>query len=529
MTEQDKKDAGGGLLRSTAVVGAMTLLSRILGFVRDVVFARLFGADAAMDAFLVAFKIPNFLRRLFAEGAFSQAFVPVFSERRGQRDAGEVKALADAVAGSFGLVLLAITALGVLAAPLLILLFAPGFAGDPQQYRQAVDMLRITFPYLMLISLTAFAGGILQSYGRFAVPAFTPVLLNLSFLGCALWLAPHFAVPVTALAWAVLLAGIGQLLFQIPFLWRLGMLPRPRWGWREPGVRRILRLMLPTLFGSSVAQINLLFDTLIASFLAAGSVSWLYYSDRLMEFPLGTLAIAMATVILPSLSRRHAASDPERFRLTLDWALRLAVLFGLPAAIGLALLAGPILITLFHSAAFGDHDVAMATASLVAYALGLPAHILIKVLLPGYYARQDTDTPVRIGVIAMVSNMVVNVLLVMALVQLGFSAPHAGLALATSLSACLNAVLLYRGLRRAGVYAPGPGWGVFLSQVTLASAALAALLLWGAGPAEMWVTQATAARAVALSVLIAGGAGVYFSALWLAGFRPASLRALRMA
>ena len=524
MTEQEKKDAGGGgLLRSTAVVGAMTLLSRILGFVRDVVFARFFGADAAMDAFLVAFKIPNFLRRLFAEGAFAQAFVPVFSGYRSQRDAADVRRLADAVAGSFGLVLAAVTSLGVLAAPVLILLFAPGFADDPRQYHLAVDMLRITFPYLMLISLTAFAGGILHAYGRFAVPAFTPVLLNLSFLGCAFWLAPRLTVPVTALAWAVLLAGVAQLVFQVPFLWRLGMLPRPRWGWRDSGVRRILRLMLPTLFGSSVAQINLLFDTLIASFLAAGSVSWLYYSDRLMEFPLGTLAIAMATVILPNLSRRHAESDPERFRLTLDWALRLAVLFGVPAALGLALLAGPILVTLFHSAAFGTHDVTMATASLMAYAVGLIGHILIKVLLPGYYARQDTATPVRIGVVAMIANMLANMVLVVSMVYLGFGAPHAGLAFATSLSAFLNAVLLYRGLTRAGVYRAGPGWRRFAGQVALASLAMSVLLLWGGGDVQGWLTDNPADRAAALGALVMGGAVVYFSALWLVGFRPASL------
>ncbi|HHC71821.1 MAG TPA: murein biosynthesis integral membrane protein MurJ, partial [Thiotrichales bacterium] len=328
-----------GLLRSTAVVSAMTLVSRVLGFVRDMVFARFFGAGEAMDAFFVAFKIPNFMRRLFAEGAFSQAFVPVLSEYRQQRGQEAVKALVDRVAGVLGGVLAMITVVGVVAAPLLILLFAPGFLRESaDKFDLAADLLRFTFPYLFFISLTAFAGGILNSYGRFGVPAFTPVLLNLVLIGFALWVAPLFETPVVALALGVLVAGATQLAFQLPFLLRLGLLPRPRWDRAHEGVRKILRLMMPALFGSSVAQINLLLDTLIASFLVSGSVSWLYYSDRLMEFPLGVFGIALSTVILPSLSRRHADGSGEAFSATLDWALRWALLIAVPATVGLAVL-----------------------------------------------------------------------------------------------------------------------------------------------------------------------------------------------
>ena len=505
-----------GLLKSSAVVSAMTLISRVLGFVRDMVIAVAFGASGATDAFFVAFKIPNFLRRLFAEGAFATAFVPVLSEYRETRSREEVKDLVDHVAGTLMGVLLLITTVGVLAAPWLVLGLATGFAGDEDKVTLAGDMLRITFPYLLFIALTALAGGVLNSYGRFAVPAFTPVLLNLCLIGAALWLAPELENPIVGLAWGVFLAGAAQLSFQLPFLWRLGLLPRPRWGWRHSGVRKIIALMLPTLFGSSVAQINLLFDVWLASFLVEGSISWLYYSDRLMEFPLGVLAIAIATVILPQLSRDHAGRTGA-FSRVMDWALRLMWLVGLPAALGLFLLAGPLLSTLFQHGEFTPGAVEMSALSLMAYALGLPAFMAIKVLAPGYFARRDTKTPVRIGLYAMGANMVLNLILVWPL-------DHVGLALATTLSAYLNAALLYRGLRRSGVYVPGRDWRAVMLRMTAALAAMGVLLYWGTPALEWWVEEGAWSRLWTLSAWIAAGAGVYSLSLALTGLRPRHLR-----
>ena len=402
----------------------MTMLSRVLGLVRDMVIARYFGAGAGADAFFVAFKIPNFLRRLFAEGAFAQAFVPVLSSYRQQESITEVRRLVNAVAGVLGLVLLGVTAVAMLGAPLLTAVFAPGFLDDDLKFGLASDMLRITFPYLLLVSLTAFAGSILNSYDRFAVPAFTPVLLNLAMISAAIFLSPLMEMPVIALAWGVFIAGALQLFFQLPFLMQLGLMPRPKVDYRHEGVSRIMKLMVPALFGVSVSQINLLLDTVLASFLQTGSVSWLYYSDRLSELPLGVFGIAIATVILPSLSRKHAAESAGQFAATLDWAVRAVLLIGLPAALALALLAEPLIATLFHYGEVTDRDVTMAAQSLRAYSAGLLAFMLIKVLAPGYFARQDTKTPVKIGIIAMVANMAFNLALI-------FPLAHAGLALAT--------------------------------------------------------------------------------------------------
>jgi putative peptidoglycan lipid II flippase len=510
------------LLKSTASVGAFTFLSRVLGFVRDMMIARLFGAGAGTDAFFVAFKIPNFLRRLFAEGAFSQAFVPVLSEYKTQREHEELRRLADHVAGTLGVVLFLVTLVGVVTAPVLVMIFAPGFIGDPGKYGLTVDLLRITFPYLLFVSLTALAAGILNTFGRFGVPAVTPVFLNLSMIGAALWLAPRMAEPVTALAWGVFIAGVAQLLFQIPFLARVRVLPRPRWGWRHEGVQRVLRLMLPAIFGSSVAQINLLFDTLLASFLVTGSVSWLYYSDRLMEFPLGVFGIALATVLLPSLSRQHAEASREGFSNTLDWGLRWVMVIGVPAGVGLLVLAGPMLTTLFQYREFTTHDVEMARLSLMAYSVGLLPFILIKVLAPGFFSRQDTRTPVRIGVIAMLTNMVLNVILI-------FPLAHAGLALATSLAAFLNAALLYRALRREQVYVPGAGWSALLLRVGAASAVMGGLLWYGSGELSAWYAWGAAERSARLLLWIALGGVAYLAVVWLLGLRPRHLGVHRAA
>lgn len=516
------------LFKSTLTVGSMTMLSRVLGLLRDIVLARLFGAGAGADAFFVAFRIPNFLRRLFAEGAFAQAFVPVLSEYKTQRDHVEVRRLLDHVSGALGLVLFVITLIGVLAAPLLIMAFAPGYLDDRPKYDLTVAMVRITFPYIFFISLTALAGGVLNSYGRFAVPAFTPVFLNLSLITAALWLAPQLDEPVMALAWGVFAAGVAQLLFQLPFLVRLGLLPRPRLSLRRKdrheGVQRIGKLMLPAIFGSSVVQINLLFDTLIASFLVTGSVSWLYYSDRLVEFPLGVFGIALATVILPALSRQHASASVEDYARTLDWALRLVLLIGLPSALGLLMLAEPLLTTIFYYGEFGRHDVSMAAASLMAYALGLMGFIMIKVLATGYYARQDTRTPVRVGIIAMLVNMALNVAIVVPWLWLDQPAPHAGLALATSLSAFLNAGLLYRGLFRQGIIRPQPGWGGFVVRLLLACLAMALLLIWGRGDIVDWQQGSVLWRITQTVLWVGGGGLVYFSMLWLLGMRPDQFR-----
>ncbi|MDQ7016189.1 MAG: murein biosynthesis integral membrane protein MurJ [Gammaproteobacteria bacterium] len=511
-------------MRSGLIVSMMTLLSRILGFARDVVFAHFFGAGGSTDAFFVAFKIPNFLRRLFAEGAFSQAFVPVFTEYKEQRTPEELKQLADHVAGTLATLLLVISVIGVLSAPLLILLFAPGFSDDPSRSALASEMLAITFPYIFFISLTALAGGILNSFNRFAVPAITPILLNFCLIGTTIWLSPHFEQPVVALAWGVFFAGLTQLLFQLPFLARLGLLPRPRWGWHDSGVQRILKLMLPAIFGSSVAQINLLLDTVIASFLVAGSISWLYYADRLVEFPLGIFGIAIATVILPNLSAKHAQNSNQGFSEMLDWALRLVIVIAVPATLGLLLLAGPILASLFQYGAFELHDTEMARYSLIAYSLGLPGFILIKVLAPGFYARQDTKTPVKIGIIALITNMIFNLVLVIPMVYWDFIAPHMGLALATGLSAWLQAWMLYRRLRQQKVYRPSVQWWKLLLQVTAAGLAMALSLLFFTPDLVQWGAFSVWQRIGNLLLLIGGGALVYLLTLGLLGMRPAMLK-----
>ena len=504
------------LFKSTLVTGGMTLLSRISGLARDMVFAGLIGAGAgvAADAFYVAFRIPNFLRRIFGEGAFSQAFVPVFTEYKTRNTQEEVREFLDRMAGIFSLVLFVVTLAGVLAAPFIVYALAPGFSGE--KYDLTVAMLRITFPYILFISLVGMAAGILNTYGRFAAAAFTPVLLNLSMIGAALWLAPRMHNPVMALAWGVFIAGVAQLLFQLPFLARLGLLPRPRLKRGHDGVARVFKLMLPAIFGVSVAQINTLINTILASFLVTGSVSWLYYSDRLMEFPLAVFGIALATVILPSLSHQHTNGDKREFSRLLDWALRWVILIGVPATVALVLLAGPLLTTFFHYGAFGEQDVRMSAQALIAFSAGLLGFILVKVLAPGFYARQDTKTPVRIGVIAMGVNIVLSVALV-------FVLQHTGLALAISIAAFVNAALLYRVLRRTGVYAPEAGWGLYFMRIVLATAAMGAILAWGVGDLDMWLKASASSRALHLATLVVGGGLVYLAALFLFGVRPREL------
>lgn len=501
------------LAKSIAAVGSNTFLSRIMGFVRDLVVARVFGADAGTDAFFVAFKIPNFMRRLFAEGAFSMAFVPVLNEYKTYHSFPELKRFVDDVSGTLGAILLGVTMLGVLGAPLLILIFAPGFVGEADKQQLATEMLRLTFPYLMLISLTALAGGILNTYDRFGIPAFTPVLLNLSLIACALLLAPEMEQPIVALAWGVFIAGVAQLVFQVPFLWQIGLLPHPRVNFRDEGVRRIMKLMVPALFGVSVTQIGLLLNTLLASFLVTGSISWLYYGDRLMEFPLGILGVALGTVILPKLSRKHAEQSPQEFSRTLDWALRWVLLLGMPSAVGLLVLAGPMMAALFHSGEFTGEDVQMAARALMAYALGLIAFMGIKVLAPGFYARQDMKTPVKIAVVAVSANVLFSLILM-------FPLGHTGLALATTISAIVNAGLLLRGLLRQGVYRPPTGWYALLGRSLGACLVMGLVVWWGCGKTAEWLDMGTWERILRLFGWILSGGAAYTLALLTFGIRP---------
>ena len=511
------------LLRSSATVGAATMLSRVLGLVRDVVLANVIGANGNADAFFVAFKIPNFLRRLFAEGAFAQAFVPVLADTREKGGLKAVRELVDRVAGVLGGTLLVLTLLTIFASPVVATIFAPGFLRDPAKLALTGDLIKITFPYLLLISLTGFAGAILNTYRRFAVPALTPVLLNLSLIAAALWLTPAFEEPAFALALGVLIAGFAQLLFQVPALAGIDLVPRPRWAPEHDGVKRILVLMVPALFGVSVSQINLLLDTVLASLLPTGSVSWLYYSDRLTELPLGVFAIAIATVILPTLSGQRARADDPAFSDTLSWAIRSVLLIAIPATVALAFLAEPLLVTLFQYGAFGAQDRVMAAVSLQAYSLGLGAFMLVKVLAPGFYAREDMKTPVRIGIIAMGTNMVLNLLFVLPLLW-WFNIGHAGLALATSVSAWLNAVLLYRGLRLHGVLSITGipvGWMI---RIVLATLLMTLVLWWFTPNITLWENWNAWHRGYRLVGLCFGGLCAYAIGLWIQGLRPSMLR-----
>lgn len=522
----------------------MTFLSRISGLVRDQVYAAIFGASPAMDAFVVAFRIPNFMRRLSAEGSFSMAFVPVLAEYRAKHDHAAIKQLVDRVAGTLTAFLLVLTATAVLAAPWIMPVFAPGFGAETAQGQLAAKMLRITFPYALFISLASLAGGILNSYGRFAVPALSPVLMNLAMIAAAVVLAPHMREPVLALAWGVFAAGILQLAFQLPSLARLGLLPRPRWGAADAGVRKIMKLMLPTLFGSSVVQVNLLLNTIVASFLIGGSVTWLYYTDRLLEFPLGMFGVAIGTVILPHLSGRHAALDPEGFSKALDWGFRLCLLIGVPACLGLILCAGPLVATLFQHGHFTAFDTRMTRLSLIAQGTALPAFLLVKVLAPAFYSRQDTSTPVKAALVAVAGNALFTVALMLGLLWLttpGRAAlaaadgsvlnalsrvpgAHACLALAIALAGWLNAIQLWWYLRRTGVYRLQPGWSVLLRQLGIAALGMVAVVLALLWLWPDWAHWRWSTRIWRLAVVILAGAAVYTALLWLQGIRPRDMR-----
>ncbi len=500
------------LLKALATISSMTFVSRILGFLRDVLIARIFGAGIATDAFFVAFRIPNLLRRLFAEGAFSQAFVPILSEYKNKRTEEETRDLIDHIAYLLSITLFAVTLIGIFSATFIIQASAPGFMNDPEKFDLTVELLKITFPYIFFISLVSLAGGILNTYSKFFVPALTPALLNLSFIGCALWLAPHIEPPVMALAWAVFIGGVLQLAFQIPFLMRIKRLPRLRFKFKETGAWRVIKLMGPAVFGVSVGQISMLINTIFASLLVTGSVSWLYYADRLMEFPAGLLGVALGTVLLPSLARHYNSDSTEEYSRLLDWGLRLTVLLTLPAAVALALLSTPLISTLFYYGEFTAHDVWMTRDALIAYSFGLLGFIFVKVLAPGFYARQNIKTPVKIAIITLIATQLMNLIFIGPL-------QHAGLALAVGLGACLNASLLFYKLRSYNIYQPQPRWFIFFFKILTALVILGMTLWVATGSDASWLDDSAINRASRLAWVILTGATSYFAALWLLGFR----------
>src|SRR3990167_506229 len=501
------------LIRSTSIVSAFTMLSRLAGFARDIILASVFGAGGMFDAFVVAFKLPNFLRRLFGEGAFSQAFVPMLAEYRATKSHEEVQNFINHVAGMLALAVLLVVVIAEIAAPLLIMIFAPGFYHDPTRFQITEELLRIMFPYLWLIVLAAFAGAMLNTYGIFGSPAFTPILLNLSMIAVAMLWSPHTPNPVITLGYGVIIGGVLQLLVQLPFLRTIRLVPRFRFSLKESGVLRVIKRMVPALFGVSVAQIGLLIDGSFASFLPKGSISWLYFSDRLIYFPLGLIGVALATVVMPYLSRNHAEKNDAIFSSTLDWSLRCTFFIGMPCAVGLLVLAGPILSSLIHYGKFNAFDVIMTAKSLRMFAIGLPAFMLIKILASAFYAKQNIGTPVRVAAIALVANIIFNFIFI-------FPLKHAGLALATSLSSMVNASLLWFLLEKRGIFcASRSKWQKTIVQLIAANVGMGLLIFILAGPLTPWLTWPALTRLVHLAVTIISGIFLYIFLLWATGVR----------
>jgi len=502
------------LLKALSTVSALTLLSRITGLARESLKAVAFGAGLQMDAFEAAFRLPNILRRLFAEGAFSQAFVPILAEYQRGRGNDATRELVGPVATLLAVALIGLSLLGILAAPWLVYALASGFAKTPGKVELTAELIRIMFPYILFVSLVALAGGVLNVHRRFGIPAFTPVLLNLSIIAAAVFVAPHVDPPIVALAWGVAIGGAAQLVLQIWPLKRIGMLPPMRLDWRNEGVRRVLRAMGPAVIGVSAAQISALINTQLAAYLGDGRISWISYADRLMEFPSALLGVALGTVLLPSLAKHHHDANHAQYRELLDWGLRLAFLLALPAALALALLAVPLIATLYQYGRFTVNDVWQTRAALLGYSVGLLGLIAVKILAPGFYARQDMKTPVKIAFLAVLFTQTLAVILM-------FRIGHAGLTLSTSLGACLNAALLYVAMRRTGVYLPMPGWGSFLLRILVALCALGAALWFAAGPDDFWVSAGLWPKVWRLVQVMVAGAVAYFAALWLLGFRLA--------
>lgn len=514
------------LHKTLAAVSGMTMLSRVTGLLRELLIARAFGASVYTDAFFVAFRIPNLLRRLFAEGAFSQAFVPILAEYKNQQGDVATKKLVDHVATILIWALLLTCGLGIAAAPLIVYFIATGLHAEPDAFEVSVMMTRIMFPYIGFMSFVALAGGILNTWREFKIPAFTPVMLNLSFIGASFFVAPHMAQPVYALALAVFVGGILQIAIQIPALHRIGMLPRltfnPAVALRDNGVRRVLKQMVPATFAVSVAQISLIINTNIASRLENGSVSWLSYADRLMEFPTALLGVALGTILLPSLAKAHANGDRTEYSALLDWGLRLTFLGALPAAVMLATLSEPFTTTLFHYGKFNEKSVAMTGQALIAYGIGLIGLILVKILAPGFYAKQDIKTPVKIAVVVLIVTQLMNLLFVPWIA-------HAGLALSIGLGACVNAACLYWGLKQRGIYVPHQGWGLFCMQLVGALFLLAGVALWTAGHVDwLGLREYPLKRVVALAVVMLACGITYFGALFAMGFRPKDFKRISL-
>jgi len=491
----------------------MTFLSRILGLARDFIIARYFGANDLSDAFLVAFRIPNFFRRLFAEGAFSQAFIPILADAKASQSDDEVQTVINHIATKLLSILIIITLVAVILAPVVIFLFAWGFyfKTDPSQFYLASDMLRITFPYLLLISLTALSGSILNIYDNFSVPAFTPVLLNISLILSAIFLSQFLATPIMALAWGVLIGGVAQLTFQIPFLIKIKRLPKIQFGHHE-SLRILKKRMIPALFGVSVSQINLLIDTMIASTLVAGSVSWLYYSDRLLELPLALIGIALATVALAKLSNYYAKNDSKGFKKTINKALLYALLLGMPSCIGLVLLSEELIITLFQYEAFDAYAAKKSSLSLQAYGSGLMAFIAVKILAPVFLSRGDTKTPVKAGIVAMTSNILLNLIL-------AYYYGHVGLAVATSISALINASLLYYFLLKQSIFKFSTAFYKMLYKVILASIIMVVYIYYSASSIDNYLQSSMMERVIMTSETIIISALIYFSILYILGVR----------
>lgn len=510
------------ILKSTLVIGLMTFLSRISGLVRDNIFAQIMGSQPIADVFFVAFRLPNFFRRLFGEGAFSAAFVPVYAEYEVNHRQSVTRKFLSLVTGRFMLVLVGVTLVGVIFAPALLGIIAPGFKNDPIKFALAVDVTRLMFPYLFFVSLVALSAGILNTKGRFGVPAFTPIILNFCMIIAAWFFAVYFSQAIYAIAWGVLIGGFLQLAFQIPFLLKEKVLIKPRLSQKpddklaDEGARRVYRLILPALFGVSIAQINLLVNTAIASFLATGSIAWLYYSDRLMEFPVGVFGIALATVILPKLSKDHAGKSSQAFSLTLDWGCRWVFLVAMPAMLALIVLGEAMVTTIYHYGKFTDADVTSVYQSLVAFSLGLVAIMLVKVLAPGFYAQKNTKTPVRIGVIAMCVNIIFSLILFKPFA-------HVGLALSTSIAAVINASALFYVLKKENTFVIQAGWVRLLGQVGVACALMVLVLWWWMPNLTFWLQADVWQRAGRLIILILAGGASYCSGLYLMGLRPKNL------
>ena len=506
------------LLKSTSIVAVMTMLSRILGFIRDIVFASLFGAGPMFDAFVVAFKIPNFFRRLFGEGAFAQAFVPVLSDYKVNKTEAEAKSFISHVSANLGAIALLVVIVAEIAAPLIVLIFAPGFAHDPVRLHMTRVMLHFTFPYLFLITLVAFSGAMLNTYNHFTVPAATPILLNVSLIGASAIGAYYSPQPIIVVSIGVLVGGVVQLLVQLPVLAKFKLLVRPHISWRDEGVRRVLKLMLPALFGVSVAQIGLMVDNFFASYLPQGSISWLYYSDRLTYLPLGVIGVALSTVVMPHLSKQFASGDADSYRATLNWALRMVLLIGTPASLGLVLLAGPILATLMHHGHFDGIDVRMTRLSLMAFAGGLVAFMLIKILASAFYARQNIKTPVKIAAFALLVNVVLNFILIKPLA-------HMGLALATALAAWVNSLFLLTYLWRKKIFTPTAGWAKLLLALLVAACIMAAYLIYMQAPLTSWLQWSILTTVWKLVFLIISAIVIYVFLLWVMGIRLSILKA----